>query len=153
MWAQRPIVDKHNRYGFYHPFTESLASFICDLPNKLATSLLFHITLYFMTNLRRTAAAFLTYYVFNFFVLLTMSMLFRMIGSLSKTLEETMAPVSIMVVVFIAYTGFVLPVDYMRDWLSWLRRINPLAYAYESLMSNEVCVIDLLEKLGLGLTF
>lgn len=50
---------------------------------------------------------------------------------------------SIMVVVFIAYTGFFLPINYMVGWLSWLRWINPLAYAYESLMINEVCVIDL----------
>ncbi|KAM4060206.1 ABC-2 type transporter [Hirsutella rhossiliensis] len=137
MWAQRPIVEKHDRYAFYHPFTESLASVICDLPNKVATSLLFHTTLYFMTNLRRTASAFFTYYAFNIVVLLAMSMLFRMIGSLSKTLEQTMAPVSIMVVIFIAYTGFVIPVDYMVGWLRWLRWLNPLAYAYESLMVNE----------------
>lgn len=52
MWGQRPIVDKHSRYGFYHPSTESLASVICDLPSKLVTSLLFNTTLYFMTDLR-----------------------------------------------------------------------------------------------------
>ena len=138
MWAQRPIVEKHHRYAFYHPFTEGVASMICDLLNKFATSVMFHITLYFMTNLRRSAGAFFTYYLFNFFIVLTMSMVFRTLGSLSRTLEQTMAPASIMVLLSIAYTGFVIPVPYMKPWLSWFRRVNPIAYTYESLMINEV---------------
>ena len=141
MWAQRPIVEKHHRYAFYHPFTEGVTSMICDLPNKLATSVMFHVTLYFMTNLRRSAGAFFTYFVFNVFIVLTMSMAFRTLGSLSRTLEQTMAPASIMVLLSIAYTGFVIPVSYMKPWLAWFRRVNPIAYAYESLMINEVCCV------------
>jgi ATP-binding cassette subfamily G (WHITE) protein 2 (PDR) len=127
MWAQRPIVEKHDRYTFYHPFTEGVAAILCDLPAKFGTAVMFHVTLYFMTNLRRTASAFFTYFVFMFFIVLTMSMVFRTLGSLSRTLEQTMAPASI-------------PVPYMKPWLSWFRRLNPMAYAYESLMINEVCV-------------
>ncbi|KAI0188150.1 ABC-2 type transporter-domain-containing protein [Xylaria flabelliformis] len=138
MWTQRPIVEKHHRYAFYHPFAESLASVLCDLPNKITVSILFHISLYFLTNLRRDAAAFFIYYLFNILVFLTMSCLFRMIGSVSKTIEQTMAPVSVVVVILIAYTGFVIPVNYMVPWLAWLRWLNPLAYAYESLMINEI---------------
>ncbi|VUC35730.1 unnamed protein product [Clonostachys rosea] len=137
MWAQRPIVEKHARYTFYHPFTEALSSIICDLPAKLATSVMFHITLYFMTNLRRTASAFFTHLLFMFFVVLTMSMVFRTLGSMSRTIEQTMAPASIVVLLCIVYTGFVIPVPYMKPWLSWFRRLNPMAYAYESLMINE----------------
>ncbi|KAI0142916.1 ABC-2 type transporter-domain-containing protein [Xylariaceae sp. FL1272] len=137
-FEQRPIVEKHHRYAFYHPFTEALASVICDLPNKIITSIFFHVSLYFLTNLRRDVAAFLTYYLFNFIVFFTMSCLFRMIGSLSKTIEQTMAPVSVVVVILIAYTGFVIPVSYMVPWLAWLRFLNPLAYTYESLMINEI---------------
>ncbi|QLI70492.1 ABC multidrug transporter C [Metarhizium brunneum] len=51
IWAQRPIVGKHNRYAFYHPFTDAAASMICDTPDKLATALLFQIALYFMQHL------------------------------------------------------------------------------------------------------
>ncbi|KAF2119900.1 pleiotropic drug resistance protein, ABC superfamily [Lophiotrema nucula] len=137
MWAQRPIVEKHNRYAFYHPFTESCASLICDLPNKVATCIMFNTTLYFMTNLRRTAGAFFTYMVFIFATILTMSMFFRMVGSLFRTIEQTMVPVSMVILIFSAYTGFIIPVKDMVPWLSWLRRLNPIAFAYESLMVNE----------------
>lgn len=138
MWAQRPIVEKQHRYAFYHPFTESVASMICDLPNKLIISVLFHLPVYFMTNLRRSASAFFTYWVFSFVTVLVMSMVFRSIGSLSRTIEQTSAPSSTLVVLAIIYTGFVIPPSYMRPWLAWFRWVNPLAYTYESLMINEV---------------
>ncbi|XDG05108.1 hypothetical protein ABKA04_004723 [Annulohypoxylon sp. FPYF3050] len=121
MWAQRPIVEKHNQYALYHPCTDGVASILCDLPAKFFTSVMFHVTLYFMTNLRRTASAFFTYFIFMFFIVLTMSMVFRTLGSLSRTMEQTMAPASIVVLLCIVYTG----------------RLNPMAYAYESLMLNE----------------
>ena len=138
MWAQRPIVEKHDRYAFYYPFTEGVTSMLCDLPNKLGTSIIFNVTLYFMTNLRRTAPAFFIYYLFNFVVLLAMSMYFRMVGSVSRRMEQTMAPSSIAVMLCSVYAGFVIPVPYMVPWLGWFRFINPLAYVYESLMINEV---------------
>ncbi|OTA55242.1 hypothetical protein K449DRAFT_176834 [Hypoxylon sp. EC38] len=137
MWTQRPIVEKHDRYALYHPFTDYVASILCDLPAKFGTSVVFHVTLYFMTNLRRTASAFFTHILFMFFIVLTMSMVFRTLGSLSRTLEQTMAPASVVVLLCIVYTGFVIPVPYMKPWLSWFRRLNPMAYAYESLMVNE----------------
>ncbi|QSZ28689.1 hypothetical protein DSL72_003189 [Monilinia vaccinii-corymbosi] len=123
--------------AFYHPSTEAVAAILCDFPVKFGTTLMFHVTLYFMTNLRRTASAFFTYVAFMFFIVLTMSMVFRTLGSLSRTLEQTMAPASIVVLLCIVYTGFVIPVPYMKPWLSWFRWLNPMSYAYESLMINE----------------
>ncbi|KAJ8113402.1 hypothetical protein ONZ43_g5165 [Nemania bipapillata] len=113
MWAQRPIVEKHHRYALYHPSTESIASMICDLPNKILISLLFHIPVYFLANLRRTAPAFFTYWLFMFTTVLAMSSIFRTIGSLSRRIEQTSAPSAIIVVLTIIYTGFVVPPKYM----------------------------------------
>ncbi|KAI1089119.1 ABC-2 type transporter-domain-containing protein [Rostrohypoxylon terebratum] len=138
MWAQRPIVEKHDRYAFYHPFTERLASLISDLAAKVAISFSIHLPIYFMTNLRQSAAAFFVYWLFMFVNLNTMSVLFRMIGSVSRTREQTTVPVSVIVLLCIIYTGFIVPPDYMVPWLGWFWRINPLAYTYESLLINEM---------------
>ncbi|KAI1468959.1 ABC-2 type transporter, partial [Daldinia caldariorum] len=118
MWAQRPIVEKQGRYAFYHPFTERLASLINDLPVKIAISFSIHLPIYFMANLRQTAAAFFVYWLFMFVNLITMSMLFRMIGSITRTREQTTVPVSAIVLLCIIYTGFIVPPDYMVPWLS-----------------------------------
>ena len=97
MYAQRSIVEKHTQYAFYHPFSEAIASMICDLPNKLTSSVLFNLTLYFLTNLRRTPDAFFIFYLFSFVCSLAMSMLFRSIGALSRTLARAMAPAAVLI--------------------------------------------------------
>ncbi|KAH7323258.1 BcatrD protein [Stachybotrys elegans] len=137
MWAQRPIVEKQFRYAFYYPFVERLASMISDFPSKLVLSFMLHLPIYFMTNLRRTAAAFMTYWFFMLVNLMTMAMLFRMIGALSKSRDGTMTPVSILTLLCVLYTGFVVPPPYMVPWFGWFRHINPVAYTYEAVMINE----------------
>lgn len=138
MWAQRPIVAKHHRYTFYHPFVERLAHIISDLPAKIALSLTLHIPIYFMTNLRQTTGSFFIYWCFMLINLLTMAMLFRMIGSISTSREATVTPVSILTLLCVLYTGFVVPTPYMVPWFGWFRYINPVFYTYESVMINDL---------------
>ncbi|KAK4223039.1 ABC-2 type transporter-domain-containing protein [Podospora fimiseda] len=140
MWAARPIVEKHSmsRYAFYHPSIEVLSSFISSLPLRVVESLIFHIPIYFMTNLRRSADAFFVYWLFMLFITLTMSLLFRMVGTLSTRYEQVHVPFTTIILLSVIYTGFVVPPGYMVSWLRWIRWINPVAYAYESLMINEL---------------
>jgi ATP-binding cassette subfamily G (WHITE) protein 2 (PDR) len=149
MWVQRPIVEKHSRYAFYHPGIEAIASIIGDFPAKIITSILFNLAIYFLTNLRRTVGAFFTFYIFSVVCLVTMSMFFRMVGSLSRTMAQTMAPVAIFCVNYIIYAGFVIPPPYMHPWLRWVGYINPVGYAFESLMINEVRRPSSTQKRGL----
>ncbi|KAK4152728.1 ABC-2 type transporter-domain-containing protein [Chaetomidium leptoderma] len=137
---QRPVIEKHARYALHHPSADALASWLADLPTKVLTSALTNIPLYFMTNLRRDTADSDGFFVFWLFMLvctLTMSVFFRMLGSLSRTLEETMAPVSTLVMLFVVYAGYVIPPGYMVPWLGWVRWVNPVYFAYEALMVNE----------------
>lgn len=137
LYAQRPIVEKHERYAFYHPFAEAISSMICDLPNKIGTSIVFNLVLYFMTNLRRTPAHFFTFLLFTFACTLTMSMYIRSIAALSRTFPQAMVPTSIFTLAFIIYTGFTIPVKDMHPWFRWINYLNPAAYTFESLMINE----------------
>ncbi|KAI9751254.1 MAG: pyruvate dehydrogenase E1, beta subunit [Chaenotheca gracillima] len=137
LYTQRPIVEKQSKYAFYHPFAEAVASMICDLPNKFLTSVFFNLTLYFMTNLRRTPGHFFVFYLFSVVVVLTMSMLFRCIGALSRSLAQAMAPAATIILALVIYTGFVIPTPNMHPWFRWLNYIDPVAYAFESLMINE----------------
>ena len=110
---------------------------ICDLPNKLTTSLLFNLTLYFMTNLRRTPSAFFTFYLFSFACVLAMSMFFRTIAATSRTLSQALAPAAVLILALIIYTGFTVPIGGMHPWFRWINYIDPVAYAFESIMINE----------------
>jgi ATP-binding cassette, subfamily G (WHITE), member 2, PDR len=137
LYAQRPIVEKHARYALYHPFAEAVSSMICDLPYKIVNCITFNIPLYFMTNLRREPGAFLIFLLFSFVSTLTMSMVYRTIGAASRTLAQALVPAAIILLALIIYAGFILPVGDMGPWFRWINYLNPIAYAFESLMLNE----------------
>lgn len=137
LYAQRPIVEKHSRYALYHPSAEAVASMLCDMPYKVLNALVFNITLYFMTNLRREAGAFFFFLLISFFTVLAMSMIFRTIASASRTLSQAMVPAAMLILALVIFTGFVIPIDYMLGWCRWLNYLDPLAYAFEALMVNE----------------
>ncbi|KAG6007140.1 ZEB2-regulated ABC transporter 1 [Claviceps maximensis] len=137
LYSQRPIVEKHARYALYHPSAEAISSMLCDLPYKIANTLVFNITLYFMTNLRREPGAFFFYLLISFTTVLVMSMIFRFIGSASRTLFQALVPAAILILDLVIFTGFVLPKQYMLGWCRWLSYIDPLGYAFEALMVNE----------------
>ncbi|KAL2848368.1 ABC-2 type transporter-domain-containing protein [Aspergillus pseudoustus] len=137
LYAQRPIVEKHNSYAFYHPLSEAFASIICDLPCKILSTLSFNIPLYFMGNLHQSAGAFFTYLLFGFTSTLTMSSIFRTIGQATQTIAQALTPVALFVIGLVVYAGFILPVRSMQGWLRWINYINPLAYSYEAMVANE----------------
>ncbi|KAH8831404.1 ABC-2 type transporter-domain-containing protein, partial [Flagelloscypha sp. PMI_526] len=137
LYAQRPIIEKHNRYAFYRPSAEAISSMLVDMPAKIVSAISGNLTLYFMTNLRRTPEAFFTFFLFSFATTLTMSSVFRTIASFSRSLAEALTPAMLMILALVIYTGFTIPQTYMVVWFGWFRRINPIAYAFESIMVNE----------------
>lgn len=137
LYAQRPIVEKQARYAMYHPFAEAIASMLCDMPYKLLNAVTFNVTLYFMTNLRRTPGAFFTFLLFSIFTTLTMSMIFRTIAATSRTLSQALVPAAILILGLVIYTGFTIPPRNMLGWSRWMNYIDPIGYGFESLMVNE----------------
>ncbi|KAI1637777.1 ABC-2 type transporter-domain-containing protein [Biscogniauxia mediterranea] len=137
LYSQRPIVEKHSRYALYHPSAEAVASMLCDMPYKIANAIIFNLTLYFMTNLRREPGAFFFFLLITFATVMAMSMIFRTIASASRTLSQAMVPAALLILDLVIFTGFVIPIDYMLGWCRWLNYLDPLAYAFESLMVNE----------------
>ncbi|KAF4467163.1 ATPase [Fusarium albosuccineum] len=137
LYSQRPIVEKHNRYALYHPSAEAVASMLCDMPYKLLNAMTYNLTLYFMTNLRREPGPFFYFLFVTFLVTLCMSMIFRTIASASRTLSQAMVPAALLILAMVTFTGFIIQIDYMLGWCRWINCINPLGYAFESLMVNE----------------
>ncbi|KAH9427137.1 ZEB2-regulated ABC transporter 1 [Pyricularia oryzae] len=137
LFAQRPIVEKHDRYALYHPSAEAVASMLCDMPYKVCNAIVFNLVLYFMANLRREPGAFFFYLLISFATVLAMSMMFRTIASMSRSLSQAMVPAAAIILILIIFTGFVIPLDYMLPWCRWLNYIDILAYSFESLLINE----------------
>lgn len=90
---------------------------LCDLPNKIGISIFFTLTIYFMANLRRTPSAYFTFFLFSFVCTITMSMVFRFIGSTARTFASAQVPSALLILILVIYTGFAVPVPgkFCRD--------------------------------------
>ncbi|GKZ56583.1 hypothetical protein AnigIFM49718_001850 [Aspergillus niger] len=137
LYEQRPVVEKHKQFALYHPSAEALASMMIDIPYKLLNTLFFNLTLYLMANLRREVGAVFFFLFIAFLSTMVTSSLFRTIASVSRTMSQAMVPAALLVLGLIMYTGFTMPTMYMRGWSRWITYVNPLSYAFESLIINE----------------
>ncbi|KAM0508442.1 hypothetical protein ACHAPB_002236 [Verticillium nonalfalfae] len=137
VYEERPIVEKHNRYAFYHQSTQAIASYLMDLPYKMVNMFIFNLIVYFMANLRREPGPFFFFCLTSFIVTLIMSSLYRTLACVTRTSHQAMVPSAILSIGLMVYTGFTIPTMYMRGWSRWMNYINPLAYGFEALMANE----------------
>lgn len=138
LYDQRPIVEKHVSYAFYHPFAEALAGIVSDIPVKFLIATCFNIILYFLSGLRYEAGPFFVFFLFNFDAMLTMSAIFRTIAAATKAISQALAMAGVLVLAIVIYTGFTLQTTYMHPWFRWLNYINPVGYAFEAILANEV---------------
>ena len=70
---------------------------ITDSPYKLINSICFNLVLYFMANLRREPGPFFFFLFVSLVVTFVMSMMFRTIASVTRSLEEALAPTAIII--------------------------------------------------------
>ncbi|RSL42235.1 hypothetical protein CEP54_015550 [Fusarium duplospermum] len=138
LYAQRPVVEKHSHYALYHQSAEAIASYIMELPYKTLYTIIFNPILYFLAQLRQEAGAVFFFILIRYLVLLAMSGVYRTIACLTQTSHQAMVPSTILTLGLMLYSGFVLPVDSMRGWARWINYVNPLAYAFEALMVNQL---------------
>lgn len=137
LYSQRPIVEKHASYAFYHPAAEAAAGIVADIPVKFMTAVAFNIILYFLAGLKREAGAFFLYFLITYMSTFVMSAIFRTLAALTKTVSQAMMFAGIMVLALVIYTGFMIHVPQMVAWFGWIRWLNPIFYAFEILIANE----------------
>ncbi|RAL17144.1 putative ABC multidrug transporter [Aspergillus homomorphus CBS 101889] len=137
LYSQRPIVEKHASFAFYHPATEAIAGVLSDIPVKFLLAVVFNIILYFLSNLRREPSQFFIYFLINFIVMFVMSAVFRTMAAITKTVSQAMTLAGILILALVIYTGFVVPVPKMHPWFGWIHYLNPIYYAFEILVANE----------------
>ncbi|CCD23783.1 ATP-binding cassette multidrug transporter PDR5 NDAI_0C01220 [Naumovozyma dairenensis CBS 421] len=137
LYEARPITEKHRTYSLYHPSADALASVFSELPTKCIIAVCFNIIFYFLVDFKRNGDTFFFYLLMNVLGVLSMSHLFRCVGSLTKTLSEAMVPASMLLLALSMFTGFAIPKTKMLGWSEWIWYINPLSYLFESLMINE----------------
>ncbi|CDU25412.1 probable SNQ2-ABC transporter involved in multidrug resistance [Sporisorium scitamineum] len=136
-YAQRPIVIRHRRFAMIHPFSDALANTLLDMPIRLMTLTVFDIVLYFMVGLQYTVGQFFVFYGTTALITFTMVAFFRMLAAATKS-EPLATMVGGLAIIDLAlYAGYVIPRPSMVVWWKWLSYCNPVAFAFEILLSNE----------------
>ncbi|KAJ4363039.1 hypothetical protein N0V83_010157, partial [Neocucurbitaria cava] len=129
LYSQRPIVEKHNSYAFYHPAAEAIAGVVADIPVKFVQAVVFNIVLYFLAQLRYTAGQFFLFFLVTYMATFVMAAIFRTTAAVTKTASQAMAGAGVLVLVLVIYTGFVIRIPEMPVYFGWLRWINPIFYS------------------------
>lgn len=137
LYDQRPMVEKHASYAFYHPSAEAAAGIVADIPVKFVTAIAYNVVLYFLSELRRDAGPFFLYFLVTYITTFVMSAVFRTMAAATKTVSQAMTLSGVLVLGLVNYTGFAITPPEMHDWFSWIRWINPVFYAFEILVANE----------------
>lgn len=137
LYDQRPMVEKHASYAFYHPSAEAAAGIVADIPVKFVNAAAFNVVLYFLSGLRRQPGPFFLYFLITYVTTFVMSAIFRTMAAATRTVSQAMTLSGVLVLALVNYTGFAITVPEMHPWFSWIRWINPVFYSFEILVANE----------------
>ncbi|TFY79980.1 hypothetical protein EWM64_g4032 [Hericium alpestre] len=137
LFAQRPIVARHYRAAMYHPFLDSVALSLVDLPISLLTMGVFAVVVYFIVGLQKTAGQFFTFLL----LLCTMSMVmktwFRSTAAMFGSPAPVQGLVGLILLTLALYTGYTIPRPSIIGALRWISWISPAQYGFEAIMANE----------------
>ncbi|KAK3620043.1 hypothetical protein LTR22_025755 [Elasticomyces elasticus] len=136
-FSARPVLAKHRGFALYHPAALCIAQVAADIPILFFQITVFTLPVYWMTGLKATPAAFFTYWILVFAVTMCITALFRLIGAMFKTFDDASKVSGLLVTALIMYTGYMIPRPHFHPWFGWLYWINPLAYGFEAVLSNE----------------
>lgn len=137
-FAGRPVLAKHKAFAFFHPAAFCIAQIAADLPVLLLQVSQFSLVLYFMVGLKVSASAFFTYWVTLFAIAMCMTAVMRAIGAVFSTFDGATKLSGFWFSALLMYTGYFIPKTQMHPWFVWIYWIDPLAYGFQILLSNEV---------------
>ncbi|KAG0044244.1 hypothetical protein BGZ83_010503 [Gryganskiella cystojenkinii] len=134
----RPILYKHKNFAMYRPSAFAIAQICVDIPLIIVQILLFSVVLYFMAGLQLEAGKWFFFCLILFLTALCMTAFFRMWAAVSATFDAASRNSGLILLALILYSGYMIPLQSMHPWFVWIFWINPLAYAFKALISNEM---------------
>ncbi|ORX88633.1 hypothetical protein K493DRAFT_384766 [Basidiobolus meristosporus CBS 931.73] len=133
----RSILYKHKSFAFYHPSAFYIAQMVTDIPFMALQIILFSVILYWMAGLQADAGKFFMFMLILLVSGFSLTAYFRMFAAFSKNFDIASRYSGLVLMAFLLYTGYLIPKTQMHPWFVWIFWINPLAYGFKALMSNE----------------
>ncbi|KAG9253562.1 ABC transporter [Emericellopsis atlantica] len=137
-FSGRPVLLKHKSFAFFHPAAFCIAQITADIPVILFQVSIFAIILYFMVGLTTDAGIFFTFWVILVATTFCMTAMFRAVGAAFSTFDGASKVSGFLISACVMYTGYMIQKPQMHPWFVWIFWIDPLAYAFDALLSNEL---------------
>ncbi|KAI9904474.1 hypothetical protein N3K66_001003 [Trichothecium roseum] len=137
----RDVVNRHKEYAFYRPSAVSLARAVLDFPFIAAQVCLFGVIMYFLSSLDVDAGKFWVYMLFIYVTTIMLTALYRMFASLSPEIDTAVRFSGIALNLMLIFAGYVVPKTQLLSdtiWFGWIYWINPMGYAFEAVLTNEL---------------
>ncbi|EFA80736.1 ABC transporter G family protein [Heterostelium album PN500] len=133
----RRILQKHKAYALYRPSAFLIAQVIVDIPVAFIQVTMHAIIVYFMYGLDVDAGKFFIFYFTLIGITLAASSLYRAFGNFTPTIFAGQNFMNFVFIFASIYVGYSIPYKKMHPWFQWFFWVNPLAYAFKALMTNE----------------
>ncbi|EXM18559.1 hypothetical protein V3481_018957 [Fusarium oxysporum f. sp. vasinfectum] len=137
-FSGRPVLAKHRSFAFYHPAAWCLAQIVTDIPILLFQVSVFSLIVYFLVGLTSSAGHFFTFWFVILSATMCMTALFRAVGACFKTFDDASKISGLLVLSLLMYSGYMISKSDMHPWFVWIYWIDPVAYAFDALLSNEM---------------
>ncbi|ODV84095.1 hypothetical protein CANARDRAFT_9087 [[Candida] arabinofermentans NRRL YB-2248] len=137
IFATKPILSKQRGYSLYHPSAEFLGSTLTQLPVRMFAILLFALILYFLSDLKREAGAFFTFYLFINMTVICINAYITLAASLCSSVNSANAVAGITAMTSVIYSSFMIQRPSMHWWFKWYSYMNPILYGFEAMITME----------------
>ncbi|CDS08667.1 hypothetical protein LRAMOSA10028 [Lichtheimia ramosa] len=134
----RGVLEKQKSYALYRPMYYYIAQVVADIPLAFIQVIIFELCVYFMAGLNLTAGQYFTYLINLVFINMCMNGFFRMFGSFAPNFFLASQASSTVLIALLIYSGYLIGYTHMHPWLMWIYWINPMAYSFKAMFSNEM---------------
>ena len=135
----KPVLLKQRDQHLFPPLSYVLAQTMEDMLLFMLESLLFSVSLYWLSGLTRRPVNFFMFVVTNWSCMLSSASIFRLVSYMSSNQAVSMTCCNFLILVWIITNGFSILRSSIPAWLVWIYYgLNPMAYAVRALCINEL---------------
>ena len=135
--VDRSVVNRERASKMYHLLPYYFARFICDIPARVGQGLLFGCIVYWIVGLNPAASAFFIFCALLIVEGLTAQGFGICISAVAPNEKVSFALAPAITVVLILVSGFYVNQDAVPVWISWLKYISHLYWAFIGLSIND----------------
>ncbi|KAI8105725.1 hypothetical protein M9434_000307 [Picochlorum sp. BPE23] len=133
------VFYKHRDNKFFPPWAFAVAHLISQIPSSTAESILFSVSVYFISGMTRTAGNFFIFLLVTWSCSNSLAGVFRLLAYVTPNMVRANALGSLILLLLMLTNGFTIIRTSIPDYLIWIYYgLNPLSYGVRALSINEL---------------